>query len=292
LCDMLASYSWSDLSGKRVLVVGLGGGCDSIMAYAVAKDMVAPLTKAKVVVYGNTIGDRPLEHHPSLTQYIKTVPPGVPRPIEPEDKGCYHTTKIEQSLPRGPEDSPLLFVIPFTSGSDLDDVFERNKQALLDGIKGLNFDFIFGVDTGGDSLTGGIDWTDHPALGRDRQMLALLTWVGVPMFHLMISPTSDGESSMELMQHYFDLAIAAGFYKGKFECDSIIETCRTFTKPLLPNRTPNIMVSAFDDTLQKVDDKMIVPRGLRPQVPREWLISGYVFCWPSDMKPDYMLESK
>jgi hypothetical protein len=58
-------------------------------------------------------------------------------------------------------------------------VFNTNKLSLLEDIKQLQFDYIFGVDTGGDSLTGGIDWHDHPSLGRDRQMLALLTWVGV-----------------------------------------------------------------------------------------------------------------
>jgi hypothetical protein len=43
---MLTQYNWPNLSGKKVLVVGLGGGCDAIMAYAIAKNMIEPLTQA------------------------------------------------------------------------------------------------------------------------------------------------------------------------------------------------------------------------------------------------------
>lgn len=71
---MRKNYHWPDLTGKRTLVVGIGGGCDAIMAYAVAKDLVAPLTKSQVVVYGNTVGPREMPNHLNiLGDFIKAV---------------------------------------------------------------------------------------------------------------------------------------------------------------------------------------------------------------------------
>lgn len=78
---------------------------------------------------------------------------------------------IEQSLPRGPEGSPILFVIPKRKGVDIEKLTEANRNALLEDMEKFKFDIIYAVNAGGDSLTGGVDFHNDPALGRDRQMV-------------------------------------------------------------------------------------------------------------------------
>jgi len=286
-------FEFPDLTGKKVLVIGLGGGCDCLVAYAFAKDIVQPRTHCGITVYANTIGPRNMKGHLQLAPYIYAAPPGEPVPVTPGDN-CYSTTKIECSLPRGQEHSPLIFIVPQNKGNDIGQVFQHNKSSLLPDLALMGFDFIFGVDTGGDSLTGGIDWHDHPAMGRDRQILAILTWLpSVPFLHCMFAPCSDGESSYELMQQSIDSAITSGHYKGQFSCAPMINSLRLVSAPMGPTRTPCIMLQAWDKKLQHApapnQDKVIVQRGICPVVPSEWLVTAYVFEWPKNINPDYML---
>jgi len=278
---------------KRVLVIGLGGGCDCIVAYAFAKEILGPLTKeSTTLVYGNTMGPRSLPGHRKIKECIFAVPE-IPVPIIKGDK--YHaTSKIDCSLPRGPEGSPLIFIIKEDSG-DPREVFDRNKSAILSDLNEMHFDYIFGIDTGGDSLTGGIDWKDHPSLGRDRQMLAILSWINPPtqFWHIMIAPCSDGESSYELMTNYLEKSKQDGYLLGTFSCVPMLDRMRGLILNLEPFRTPTLMIRAFDGELKKDpvhEGRIILPRGINPIVPQEWLVTGYIIQWPRNIYPDFNLH--
>lgn len=295
-------FKFPDLSNKRVLVLGIGGGCDVITAHSVAQMFVVPQSPS-LLLYGNTIGPRKdLAALPQKSSYIYAMQPGEPIPIVQGDE-CYGSIRIEASLPRDAHGSPYLFVVPHRDGS-VEHVTAQNRLALVKDIEQMEFDFIFGVDAGGDSLTGGIDWEKHPALGRDRQMLSVLTSVSNAQFyHLMVSPCSDGESSYETMTTCLDEMVKRNHYKGYFECDPLIPTLKEVCSVLSPKRTPNILVRAFQRELEIVAKQsnstsdesqdegpfVKVPRGIEPQVPLEWLVNCYVFEWPRDLDPLYCL---
>ena len=144
-------------SPRRGLVLGMGGGCDVFAAYAIAQAWAAQ--EKSEVLYANCIGARKLpdDHVPITPHLYRLAPAAVP--LEPGDE-AYGSTRLENSVPRGPDGSPLLFIVP-RKGSDgaiLEEVTAENKEAICGAISALRLDYIIAVDLGGDSLTGGVDF--------------------------------------------------------------------------------------------------------------------------------------
>ena len=89
---------------RRGFVLGMGGGCDVFAAFAVARLWAA--SEIGDVLYGNCIGARPLpQDHESVTPHLFRCPP-EPVALVPGDE-AYGSTRLECSLPRGPDASPL-----------------------------------------------------------------------------------------------------------------------------------------------------------------------------------------
>jgi ubiquitin len=268
---------------KKILVLGMGGGCDVFAAYAVALQIEAMYPSA-VVLYGNCISPRNLDGHPQLATHLYTVPPGEPAKLADKSSGYYGTTMLEQSIPRGQEDSPVLFVVPKKTG-DITDVTRENQAAFLEGLQTLAPDFVVGVDNGGDSLTGGIDFADgDPELGRDRQVLRALSKSGVDFLHLVAGPCCDGESTEDEMLGAIQAADVVGSYLGNFSLADVLPTMYTRSSQLDPSRTPNIMHSALVGELEPAESvsldgtpRVVVPRHRKPAVPVAWLTRGFMF---------------
>lgn len=268
---------------KRVLVLGMGGGCDVFAAYAVALQIGNKFPSA-TVLYGNCISPRNLDGHQQLAAHLFAVPAGDP--VVLEDKGYYGTTMLEQSLPRGPEGSPLLFVVPKKTGK-IEEVSRENQQSLLQSLQKVAPDFVIGVDNGGDSLTGGIDFESDPELGRDRQVLRALSKSGVSFLHLVAGPCCDGESTEAEMRRAMTAADEVGSYLGSFSLADTLPSMFKLSSQLDASRTPNVMHSALVGELEAVGEAMgsssaargrvIVPRHRHPVVPVEWLTHGFIF---------------
>ena len=65
---------------------------------------------------------------------------------------------------------------------------------------------------------------------------------------------------------------------GCFALDAMLPAYRKFASCLDPSRTPNILLAAFDNTLRPgPDGGLVVPRGMRPEIPRSWLTTAFVF---------------
>jgi len=106
----------------------------------------------------------------------------------------------------------------------------------------------------------------------------------------MVAPCSDGESSFELMEKSIGTAINSGHYRGKFTCEAMRETLREVSELVGESRTPNIMLRGYDGKLESVgSDRVVVPRNIKPVIPRDWLWTGFVFEWPRNMMPGYGL---
>lgn len=233
-------------SGQRALVIGMGGGCDVIAAFALAQNWKASAPHGATVMYSTCVSPRPMPvGHEQLASHLWRCPMEVV-PLVPGDE-AYGSTRIEQSLPRGPEGSPLLFVVPRDgkSGGTVEEITAANSAAIGESLARLRVDTVLAVDFGGDSLTGGIDFTGDPECGRDRQVLHALRASKLPCVQLVLGPGCDGESSVEAMRAAVRAADERGQLLGVLPLADVVGTMAQCAATLKPSRTPNIVQSAF-----------------------------------------------
>jgi len=307
---------------RKVLVLGMGGGCDVVVACALAEMMcdTAVLAEGTEIHFGNCVSPREMDDHPKVSPHIY----GVPQHDRTLEAGTntYGTTLTEQSLPAGPfvcrrngaagaeADggagsgggggdglvSPILCIVPSKSGS-VEEVTRANSEALVPELQALGFDWVLGVDAGGDSLTGGIDFIEggSPETGRDRQMLHVLTSLqGVHFTHAVIGPCCDGESEQHEMASALEDAAAQNQFKGSFSLDPFLPYLRKLVVGQGPTRTPVIMIRAFEGDLEAApaeagaeaeatgadSDKVVIPRNRKCVISRSWIMVGAALEYP------------
>jgi hypothetical protein len=253
-------FTFPDVAGRKVLVLGLGGGCDIILAYAVARALP---NSARAVIYANT--KRAVEHDAErLSEHVYRLPGNAHTPLR---KGRTHgSTTIDRSVPRGDENCPLIFVLRR----------QATESQLANEIKALGLDLIFGIDTGGDSL---VEVAKSGDDDRDKRMLRVLEQTAVPLYHIVAAPGSDGESSSEAIRTTFRDHAARNRYRGCFALGPLFPVLRSLSTGLNARRTPRIILAAAAGELKSNSDGIVgVPRGIKPVVPREWLLHAFVFA--------------
>jgi hypothetical protein len=157
------------------------------------------------------------------------------------------------------------------------------ERELVGEIRSLGFDVLIGVDTGGDSIA---DKDGRGRLGRDQRMLRVLRQTGLPVFHVVVAPGSDGEASWNDLQTVFARNADEGLYAGCFSLERFLPIYRLHRPGLGPTRTPQIILAAAEDRLlHHPSGRVIVPRGRKPAVPQSWLLHGFVFT-PTPMSHD------
>ena len=252
-------FTFPDVTGRHIFVLGLGGGCDVITAYAASR-LLSP--GAARVVYGNTKTDSagPVER---LTPHVARVASPVPEPGH-KPKGC-GSAAIDHGVPRGAHGSPWIVLL----GRDHD------ADALATEIASLGFDLIIGVDAGGDSI---VTKRGRPRRGRDQRVLAVLLRTRVPVLHVVVAPGCDGESRTGDLCDALAARLNAGAYRGCFPLAPILPVLREQSSGLSEARTPRIVLAAADGRLDRTaTGRVVVPRGCRPAVPPSWLAHAFVF---------------
>jgi hypothetical protein len=253
------SFVFPDVFGRKVLVLGLGGGCDAITAYAVAGLLDAgPGGQA---IYANT-KNGPVGQTEAITPHVLRIT--SPTPLPGERARSQGRAWIDHSVPRGSGGSPWIVLLD-------GDGAERD---LVGEITSLGFDLVIGVDAGGDSIAskGG-----RGHLGRDQRMLRILRQTGLPLLHIVVAPGCDGEASYEDLLASFQRYVARGQYRGSLSLEPMLPVYRSFSSMLGPTRTPRLILAAADGLLKATrDGKVIVPRGCKPAVPAHWLTTGFV----------------
>ncbi|VTU02831.1 Uncharacterized protein OS=Emiliania huxleyi CCMP1516 GN=EMIHUDRAFT_199930 PE=4 SV=1: DUF1152 [Gemmataceae bacterium] len=187
-------FTFPDVAGRHVFVLGLGGGCDVITAYAASR-LLSP--GAARVMYGNTKTDSagPVER---LTPHVARVASPVPEPGH-KPNGC-GSAAIDHGVPRDAHGSPWIVLL----GRDHD------ADALATEIASLGFDLIIGVDAGGDSI---VTKRGRTRPGRDQRVLAVLFRTRVPVLHVVVAPGCDGESRTEDLCDALAARLNAGAYR-------------------------------------------------------------------------------
>jgi hypothetical protein len=101
----------------------------------------------------------------------------------------------------------------------------------------------------------------------------------VPVLHLVVGPGADGETDALTLARAVERQQAAGRYLGAFSIDPILKGMWDLIHPLPPDRAQHILLSAYEGRLPAgaEPDRVAVPRGVRPQIPRRWLASVLAF---------------
>jgi len=250
------TFVFPDIRGKSVLIVGVGGGCDIISAFALA-EMLRSREPARVV-YANT-KTRIRERLNHKSAHILELPPE--RICLSPGMHTHGTTLIDQSVPRGADGCPLILRLP-----------EEESQCtqLVDEIRQMSFDMILSVDTGADSIVA--EATSGPQ-GRDQRMMNVLGSVGCPWLHIIVAPGCDGETTLPQLQSAVRELQSSSSYMGCFSIEPLLPTLRELAAPLKRKRTPNIIADAFAGSFHVAADgtSVVVPRGTRPAIPKKWL---------------------
>jgi len=253
-------YTLPGVDDKSVLVLGLGGGSDIILAYAFCRLLEAG--GPRKIVYGNT-KCRDDGHLVPVTEHISRVSEW--RPSADELQQAWATTAIDHTVPRGDDCCP--FVVLLTN---------RSVDAKLPAeLESLGFDLLVGVDTGGDSL---VDEAVSGPMGRDRRMLRVLEETDIPAVHIVAAPGSDGESTHKQLIDAIGKQQDLGRYLGCFPLEPVMDPIRALGRPLDWGRTPNIIARAADGLLTPDDcGCVVIPRCDRPRIRLDWLTIAVAF---------------
>lgn len=222
----------------RVLVLGLGGGCDIITAYVVAQNLPG---LSRDAIWGNTKrnldtscipygsrgtaascgtddagepgagttlpglfttaeGSKDIE---SGTNYYGTcgIDAAVPhRRLSSSGVGS-STADVADKAADGPIIAPLILQVPKIDQHRPDArVDESALQQLAKSLRRAGVTAIVGVDAGGDSITGGIDHNGDPSTGTDQLSHRVCLYTGLPYIQIVCGLGCDGESSDSLLR--------------------------------------------------------------------------------------------
>jgi len=273
----------------RIFVIGMGGGSDIFSAYAVCLSLSKRFGQDHDFLYATTKSvsflKTDLSGHEKLTEGLYKVPPKRIILSKECAKSCYGTSKLAQSLPRHKNGSPFILVLP-TESKDLKTALRENEAAMKNAFTILKTDFIIGVDTGGDSITGGLDWVRDVRLGRDVQTQNAIVKSGIPHLILAFGPGCDGESSVKTMNEAVTTLNEQGCFLGSFPLKDILRGVRDMTKNLGAMRTPNICYTAVTGQTPKEMDSLtrdgveyfkLVRHHSTRWIPRAWLSYGLAF---------------
>jgi len=276
-------------SSSRILVIGMGGGCDIFSAYAICLSLSKILSEEHEILYANTKSynflKTDLQGHEKVTEGLYKVPKQQIILDHGCDKSYYGTSKLTQSLPRHSNGSPYILVLAKHS-KDLVTATRKNEAGIKKAFKILKTDFIIGVDTGGDSITGGLDWKGSVELGRDVQMQNAIVKSGIPHLILAFGPGSDGESSVKTMNEAVTTLWKQKCFLGAFSLKDLLIEVRPYMENLSPLRTPNICYSAVmgqtpqdkgSQIVEGVEYLKLVRYASTQWIPRSWLSCGLAF---------------
>jgi hypothetical protein len=259
-------FVFPDVTGSKVLCLGLGGGCDAITAYAFSRLLRGDRAG---VFYGNTKTADVGAVEPISEHVLRVSGPLLDPTRKVPGRGrCW----IDHSVPRSDNGSPWIVLLN-----------ETGERHLADELLALDLDLLVGVDAGGDSLArkGGKGWK-----GRDQRMLAVLRRTGLPLLHVVVAPGCDGEASYADLREVIDEQVAEGRYRGCFALDGMLPVFQTFSGSLGPTRTPRIILDAAEGRLDSPRSGWVrVSRGREPVVPHNWLTTAFVFAPESKSEP-------
>lgn len=245
------SLRWPE--GSRVLVVGVGGGSDGLVAYVIARRLAQP----GVVFYVGNTKRRVEPDVLELSPHVFCLPDG-----EAPETHRHGSTDLDRRIPRDFGD-PLILCLPDRQAS----------EALAKELGAMSWDAVVAVDTGGDVLTAIA--RGRVRKGRDAQMLEVLGRVGVPITLVVVSPGSDGAlAGPDALATLSRVTHPQMRSLGTWRWSEPDATGAPWWKLLAhvslgigDKRTPRIISDAMAGDAERVQ----IPREQRPVLERDWL---------------------
>ena len=233
-----------------ILVIGIGGGSDGLMAQLFAKHTLPPSNHA--VVLANT-KRRAEDDWEFLSSHIAKLPAK-----QLQTTGSLHgSTALDRIAPTSHEK----WVVLLQSGAVISTVAEQ--------IKTHAFSHIYALDTGGDVLS--VFGRKKVGKGRDRQMLEALRLAGVPLTLLVAGPGSDGDFTTAQLRGRMQHEEALERFLGACSLAPWGEDLQKFASDIPEKRTPRIILGALERSQYDPGGSVDVPRGLKPEIPVSWL---------------------
>lgn len=251
------AFDWNQVPGRRILVLGIGGGCDIVSAYALST--LVPRTGSRKVYIGNTKGSKRFKAGlEKISGHIYKLPPEGTRIAAQEVGFQFGTAKIDLKIPRG--DDGITYMVQAPKKHD-------ETKEVVDELKALGLDSILAVDTGGDVLK-----SVGRKPGRDQRMWRIIRETGIPALLLVVAPGVDGETSHAEMTRMIAARIADGTCLGVVELKPLIPMLERFKTFYGKNRTPNLILRAWNGDLSGTRPGWVtIPRHENPAYPREWM---------------------
>ncbi|CAK9086072.1 Uncharacterized protein SCF082_LOCUS40731 [Durusdinium trenchii] len=273
------------MAPSNMLVVGLGGGSDAQVAFALAQVRRELAEKEEAGCLGGGVGEVVYAtckwaSSRGLPEGAKVVTEGV-FSVEPKDDLTfeYLNEKLPSGLPRWVGTTLMEATIPqtphkFVNNAGEETSFTSPMVVELENPKGKagwfgftdefvsrfvdqvapenGFHTVVGVDTGGDVVGGMED-------SRDRCMLEFLRAVvqeqekrglGSAKFELVINGLCvDGENYFWQMNRKMEQLVAAGAFVGRTELAMVRPHLEQVVHLMAPTKTPWIMLNALDKKL-------------------------------------------
>ena len=259
---------------KKVLILSTACGNDYIGAYSIAKLIRKHYPKVDLV-FASSIKIRE-EYKPlvKLNDYLFTIDDFLPA-YDFEIKN--HSIRlIAQGIKNEKMNLPYFVAVNENEP-------EKGKLAYQKLFDEVMPDCIFTLDNGGDSITGGLDGVN----GFDQTNLKALLDMGKKIYHLVIGPGCDGESSVEDFNKYIEIHIEnfRGIFNIGKAVDLIYSNVRHNSEVMLQMdhrwSTMRIIIEANQKVEQGFGDELFtVPRHSKNQkIPFKILQSVLVFCY-------------
>lgn len=199
--------SQSIKSDKKVLILSIGGGNDYIGAYSIAKLVSKYHPKSEVFFASSVELSKSYKPLIKLKPHLYAIDDFSP---EFDFKIKNHSIRLIAHGIKN-EQMNLPFFVSVNENNP-----EQRKQAYQELFDEIEPDYIFTVDNGGDSITGGFEGAN----GFDQSNLKSLVEMGNKLHHLVLGPGCDGESSIEDFERYI---MQVDNFRGIFDIREAIE---------------------------------------------------------------------
>ena len=259
---------------KKVLILSIGGGNDYIGAYSIAKLVSKYYPEVEVFFASSVEVSETYMPLIKLRSNLFTIDDFSP---EFDFKIKNHSIRLIAHGIKN-EKMNLPYFVSVNKNKP-----EQTKLAYQELFNEVNPDYIFTVDNGGDSITGGFEGTN----GFDQANLKCLIEIGNNFHHLVLGPGCDGESSIEDFEHYILKQLEN--FRGIFDIGEAIEliysNVRHNTEVMLQTdkrwSTIRIIIEAIEKVKLGLGDELFtIPRHDKNQsIAYNFLQSALIFSY-------------
>lgn len=255
-------------SSGNCLFFGIGGGSDVVTSYGIAK----AVSKENNIIpsYGLSVS-----YKKDYTGF-KQIKPNIFQVNNEDITKDSHTSLVMLKKLYNSDKSfsnPYLVARDKNIGDDQTKI-DKITNTFNDLKELVKPNIIFTIDTGGDSVTKGLDLD---GFGFDITGLKAMKNVNCKVYHIVAGFGSDGETKEEKIIKTLDYYNKKGTLLGKFSLEKAIKQFYDMAKTICRTRTPDIISSAFYSDQDDYSLYKFYRHNTNHQITKKLLTSAFVF---------------